>query len=281
MPGYNVWAPRFSPFGSTLQALVHHGKRHYQESSGVYKANKLHDISEPSKKARVDMPPRRSYRRPRYALKSRRNYKRRRSMRRVRPVPSLWPRQKLVKFSVVGTLSGTTGAGALDTYILKANSLNDPLNTIGAELPLGLDQWAAMYQKYVIVGSNIEVHWGIGTGQAVVGIALKQDGTALTSHEQYMEMPLSKWRLTSADHDLVIQNHSYKGKKYEKIRDWKDAEDYQASFTTSPGDPTTIRYYHLFVQDTNSTEASNYEFVVKITFYALLFDSIIPARSTL
>lgn len=284
MPGFNVFAPRSSPFGYMLSTGLHRSSEHYKDRLAVYKRNRLDDIQEPIPKRQKMANRRRSApSRRRYALKSRRTYRRRRAII-PRPVPSLWPRQKLVKFSVVGTAAGTSGAGSLVTVVCKANSLSDPLASIGAELPLGLDQWAAMYKQYVVVGSRIRVDFHNGAasgGSFVAGVALKGDATTLTNHEAYMELPRVRYGMVTTDLDHRSTHMTYSGKRFERIRSWKEAEDFHGSFTTVPGDPTEVRYYHIFLHDLNEAEAITYEVLVRIDFTVLLFDSIIPARSSL
>lgn len=287
MPGFNAWAPRYSPFGGMLQGVVHHSKRHYQEKSGVYKALELNDIDRPSKRTRVEMPGVRRYRRSsRAPLKSRRNYRRRRSLRRVpRPIPSLWPARQLVKFKATHVGKTTSTGSGLAAIIFKANDLNDPFGSAGAELPLGLDQWAAMYQQYVCVGSTItmHIHNVSSTGSVMAGILLTRESGFLNSASHYMEAPLVRYQMLSPDVDHTVIQHKYKGKKYEKIQNWKEADDFHGTLTTTPGSPNEIRYYHFWFQDTDvgSSETAAMDYAITIEFVCLLFDPVTPARSSL
>lgn len=212
----------------------------------------------------------------------RRRNRRRGVIRRSRAV-SLWPRKKLVKMRMVYTMASTTGAGTIQVYTIKANSLNDPTGTLTAQLPLGLDQWAAMYQQAIVVGGKIWVrmHSGSGTGSMMYGITLLNTATTLANHTYYMETPLTRSKMLSTDVDHSSVGMSFSAKKFFKVRKLMDAEDQHATFSTSPGDPTDLAYYHIWVQDTTAGEAQTWEAVVTQDFYVLLFDSIIPTRSSL
>lgn len=218
---------------------------------------------------------RRSYRRPR---RSTRRYR-----RNPRPARYLWEPFKLVKFSVVDphTFNGTTGA--IGTGIYKANSLNDPLGTTGANLPIGLDQWAALYSKYKVVSSMIRVtgHPTTVTGTGILGVHLTDDSSGLTEFEHYMELPHTKTRFLSADLDIGSVTKGYSAKKFWSFNSIKNEDEQEGTFSTTPGDPDKIAYYHVFVQDGNKTETVTIDLVVQMTFTVLLYDRIMPARSSL
>lgn len=216
-----------------------------------------------------------------------RNYRRKKTYYRKkgRKVATLWPQQKLVKFKVCQSYAPTAaGSTSADVIILKANDLNDPTGVAGASLPLGLDQWASMYSKYAVLGSKCTVQYHgetTNTGSTLVGINLLRDSTGLTQLEHYKEMPYGVDHLISPDNDRGRLNATYSLKKYDKIFKTKTAEDYHGSFTTTPGSPNEIRYWHLWYQDADKTQTCAMEFVITIEYIVLLFESITPSRSSL
>lgn len=212
-----------------------------------------------------------------------RNTRRRRLIRRSRAV-TLWPRQKLVKMVMSFGGQFTSGTGTINVTVVKANSLNDPTGSLTAQLPLGMDQWATMYQKYVVVGSKayVRAHNQTSTGSMLYGISLKNTNVSLTNWQYYCETPLTVSKMLTADVDHSGLGSSYNAKRFWKVRKFMDAEDQQATLDpASPTDPTDLAYYHLWAQDVNQTEAVTYEFVVNIEYYVLVFDPIIPSRSSL
>lgn len=298
----NVWISSgrlgFSPFANPLEGVVkHHFARQVQkgrdwmyENSLPGKRQKLDDTgaykSRPLTAPKTRMPYRRSsirYRRRR--ARPRRASRVRALVRRVpRPVPMMWPAYKLVRFRVAnrGSLSGASGV--IDVSLVKANSLSDPMGLLGGELPLGLDQWAAMYSKYCVVSSVLRVnaHATAATGGIAVGCCLAKDNSTLTDVEHYRERPGSIIKYLTSDMDKTYFSAHYNGKRYEKIKDWKTAEDYHAAFSATPADPTTSRYYQIFIQDLHSGggETATVDYMLSIDFTVLLFERIIPSRST-
>lgn len=252
-----------------LKSRLNHNLYYGKEDQGRYIA--------------YDMPYAKRARVQRY-IRRRKTYKSRRRGRGIsRPVPSLWPRTKLVKFRCVTSYAGTTGAGALVEVAMKANSLNDPFGTAGAQLPLGLDQWAGMYKKYAVVGSRCyaRMHAGTVTGSCMYGISLLRTNTALSDYEYHLEQPLVKAKMLTGDMDHSGLGISYGAKKFFKFPKFMDREDLHGTFTTSPGDPSELCYYVLWFQDTGKSEAVLLEGVITIEFTCLLFDQIVPTRSTL
>lgn len=217
----------------------------------------------------------------RYARRSRRT---RRKFYKKRPVGNLWPATKVVKFRLVLSREFGSGTGALAGIAYKANSLNDPTGTDSAQLPLGLDQWAGLYTKYKVLGSRIKIlaHPKTITGAGMIGLHLSSSNSLLTDHDHYRELPNTSMKMVSADIDLAKIQMNYSIHKYPfHIRNVKDADDQEGSFTTTPGDPTDLAYMHLFCQDSNKTEAIAYDVQIIQEFIVLLYDRTVPARSAL
>lgn len=302
MPQQNAWLgghAAFNPFGSQLQGVVKHSfakqlkraRDHLEEKSGVQKRVKLEDrwpykgeAAPPPAIQDVEMVGRRY---PARRGVKRRRTPRRRSFRRKRFPRELWPRQRLVrlKSSVSGSLYTSAGAwdGTNGFVAIKANSLNDPWAGESTALPLGTDQLAAMYQQYVIVGATIIIHAHASslTGAARIGLALKNTATSLASADHYAESPMSQVKIVSGDVDVIALSSRYKAKKFWQVRKFQDAEDLQAAFSTTPGDPTKLAYWHLWVQDLNANEACTFEYQAYIIYDILLSDPIVPSRSAL
>lgn len=239
---------------------------------------------EPSKKLKTGMPVR-SGARGRNALRRPRRTVRRRRYNRRTPVPMMWPRQKLVKFRqvVCSSFVAPAGGGTPGTAIFKANSLNDAFGTAGNQLPLGLDQWAAMYSRYTVVGSrlNVRIHASALTGGILVGVSQIDNSAALGSHEYYMEIPRTRSKLLTGDLDHTAIGINFSAKKKFKVNKFGTAENLQGTFSATPGDPTEVTYYHLWAQDINTADGATVEYVATLEFIVLLDESIVPSRSGL
>lgn len=218
-------------------------------------------------------------RRPR-TRRTRRKYYKRKSKR----ISNMWPATKVVKFRIaLSKETGTTG-GAINVIAFKMNSLNDPTSTESAQLPLGLDQWSALYTKYKVLGSRIKVlaHPTTITGAGMIGLHLATTATPLTDHDHYRELPNTSMKMVSPDIDLAQLQINYSIHKYPfHIRNVKDADDQEGTFSTSPGDPADICYCHFFTQDSNKTSTVTFDYQLVQEFVVLLYDRTMPSRSAL
>lgn len=224
------------------------------------------------------------YKKTKRSTKKRSYKKRRGTYRRKTRIPLGIPQSKVVRFRVVHSLGGLgSGTGALAQWLLKANSLNDPTQSLGAGLPLYLDQWAAMYSKYIVLGSKViyKPQRISSTGSVVCGIHLADNTTSLADHDYYREAKLSKSVVLTDQRPNATIVMKYSGKKFWKVRNIKDDSEQEATFSTTPGDPTDIAYFHLYNQDLSKSEAITVEATVIMEFIVLLTNPVIPTRSSL
>lgn len=204
--------------------------------------------------------------------------------RRARKLPPLaLPRSRLVRFRYVtsGQLSGATGTIA--TAMVKANDLNDPTGALSTALPLGLDQWAAQYQKYIVLGSKIIVRFNntANTGMVAVGIHLDDDTTALTSVNHYKELPMTKQAVLTTQKDFALVKMNYSGKRFWKLTNIKDDSEQEAAFSTTPGSPTDIAYFHIYCQDFYGGHTATVDYQIEHEFICLLSEPVTLAQSSL
>lgn len=207
--------------------------------------------------------------------------------RRLRRVSLQWPRFRLVKFKVVTQMAAqsTGGTGAISQYLVSANGLADPHGSAGGNLPLGLDQWAAMYKKYVVVASNhyVKVHNLSSTGAVCFGMTLRQpnESAVPASAEAALELPMTVSKILSPDLDHAGLGCTYKAKKYWHVRKFMDHENLHGALTTTPTDPTNKAYVSVWFEDVNRTQEFTLEGYLTSEYTCLLFDPITPSRSAL
>lgn len=239
----------------------------------VYSKNKI-------SAKRKAMPYKRYPRRPKRPFRGRR----RKYNRRKRRIPMGIPPSKIVKFKVVHSAGGFgSGSGALNQFTVKANDLNDPMSSLGAELPLYLDQWAAMYSKYIVLGSKItwKPYLVSSTGAVVTGVHLADNTTSLADHDYYKEAKLNKCRILSSERPQNTITMTYSAKKFWKLSNVKDDSEQEATFSTTPGSPTDIAYFHIYNQDLQKSETNAVEGTITLEFIVLLTNPITPTRSSL
>lgn len=299
----NVWLPRNSPFGSALTAVVHHGKRAYQDRSPVFKAVSAHDIDLPSKRARVSDSPNPFnqfgpvFPDPRFRIMPRRSYSRRRSVKRRRTpfrrfrrrvrarISTLAPRSKLVrcKASTLRT-NGGHAAGSLEMVPIQMNSVLDPFQGAGSGQPLGFDQWRALYEYGYVVGAKITAEFHNADSFAyVVGITPcheAQGTTSLAAYDYYKEMPGTKSMVLSPDVDKCILQSKIGLKKWLGVKDLVDTNEYRMNLNT-PSEPSKTTFFHVWSQpmDKTSTDTTGVQIVITVEYIVLLKSPIVPARS--
>lgn len=256
-------------------------QRRYEEREQSYKRARV----DPTPTAVADTPNMARRTRSRTLVRRRTKRSRRGRLRRVRRAVSLWPGSKLVKFRCVYPFSITTGAGTINNASCTLNSLNDPFGgAAGQELPLGLDQWAAMYSRYCIVGARVfvKVHNVSSTGAAAYGLTVLPgtDNTNYTSAAHYLEMPSTKSRILSPDMDHSGLGLAWSAKRHFRVSKLRDERNLHGTFSTTPGSPTNVATCKFWVQDVNSTEACTIEGYWTVEYICLLMDRIYPSRST-
>jgi len=209
---------------------------------------------------------------------------RRGRLRRVRRVPSLFPSSKLVRMRAVTAFSTSPDTpGTIKTHTIKWNSLSQPFGGLSNVLPLGCDQWAAMYRRYCVVGAKlfIKVHNVTSTGAVTYGLTPYAAGntTAATEAAGFLEMPGTRSRLLSPDMDHSGLAIGMSTKRYAHVRNLKDAHNLHGDLAAQPSAPTTELRAYFWHHDTNATETYTIEGFLTIEVVVLLLDRILPTRS--
>lgn len=174
--------------------------------------------------------------RPRYRRKGRRKM----TMQLTPPIPL----QKMVKLRYCECFNlDPVGAGAVATYVYRANSIFDPNYTGIGHQPLGHDEWETFYKKYRVLGSRLTVqaasNSALATGQCIVSVNTSFDPiSALVYNTTTMERTGSVWTILGAvgssnGSKRLIKNWSAK-KSFGK--DWND-DDTGATFGANPVKP--------------------------------------------
>lgn len=91
--------------------------------------------------------------------------------------------------------------GSSSAFIMRANDVYDPNVTGVGHQPTGFDQYMAMYNKFVVYDSKIKVvAYATDTEilDTVVGVAVMDSATTQSTTENYLEQPLTDWRVVPA-----------------------------------------------------------------------------------
>lgn len=289
MPQFNVWNPRNSPFGGILQGAIHHAskraKEAYQEKSNVYKRERLYGTGEyeaPRKRAKITMPVRRFNRSKRPPMRRRFKRRYRRYRRRNYPVKFL-PYERVVRAVVCKNTSLASTSGALARFSPRINDVTDPFGSGGAEQPLYFDQWAALYDKGIVLGAKLEV-WFENTGTTSVEVGLmklsvdESTGTSYNTYEYCIERG-TKHRMLSPEDDRGYLQLKASAKKQLHASNMKDNDQYEMDLGSQTA-PSTISYFNIWAQSVDKSTSNTVQCVIKVTYLILLKNRKVVDRST-
>lgn len=130
--------------------------------------------------------------------------------RRQKRIPLLIPKTRIVRLRAVTkqvlTVTGTDYQSAYTLY-MTANDLNDPFLTAGSRLPLGTDQWGALYQTYRVLWSKCTVRYAYEDIDFPMLAALAPVRAASTSALDAL------WKVPSETYQQIDQFREYTGTK--------------------------------------------------------------------
>lgn len=215
----------------------------------------------------------------------RRRFRRRPRRRLRKKIPrSLAPSSKVIKCQVVESFAPTYTSGNLTLYTVQGNSIDDPFGGQSGNQPLGYDQWKALYKKAKVLGCKVyyTVHNG-SSGAMVCGITpmpKNQSYTPLANFEHYVECPGTKHKVFSPDVDKGTIVSKRSTKRMLKLKDIKDEHNVEINLVDETA-PTDLYWFHVWSQPFDQTTAlTGVQILLKVEYIVLLYDYIVPARSS-
>lgn len=171
-------------------------------------------------------------------------FKRRRRYRRYRRIPrgpSGVPVNKPVRmrYCKEGYLAST--GGAFNHFVMSMNDIFDPEFAVGGHQPMGFDQMAAMYNRYLVLGSKITVSFydnaSTHNTPVLVGACMSDAATPpYTTTTGYIEAKRGQWRtITGGQRYATKLQCRYSPKRFWGLKDIKDnREKIGSGVTASP-----------------------------------------------
>jgi hypothetical protein len=190
--------------------------------------------------------------------------------------PRLHARLKYVTYA---TLSSGVTPG-LNVY--SANGLYDPDITGAGHQPRGFDQLIALYDQYVVVKSEIKVHFAATTAAAVGGIQLQSTSVAQSDYIDYAEQARCEFSIVPYVYTSggvpEPREHSmhFDAKEFMGIPDPVTATKLQGTVAANPTDQA---YYHVFLQHYDGSTAAATAALVEIIYDAVFFEPVPVASS--
>lgn len=165
-------------------------------------------------------------------------------------IPGLGPLQLGFPQSIITTMrycdliTISNSAATVDKYIYRANSIFDPNYTGGGHQPLWRDNYASIYNQYVVLGSKVTVKFQAETTDEswVVGILGDDDTSSPTNILTLMELNNSIWDVHGTSH----AGHTTLFLTYEPERDLgTNAKDDGYFATTNIGGDAPVQWYFI------------------------------------
>lgn len=214
--------------------------------------------------------PTRIYRKPANKRLPYRPYKKRYRKFRRMGIPSGMPSQRVAKLTYVNNTEIQSNLGVIGVLKYRANSLFDPDYTGVGHQPYGFDQWATLFNHYVVLGSKITFKVISSVPDSLspcyLGCYLSDDVVIpYTEAYQLMEAGKGSYRLMNpANNRPVMFGSKFSAKKFFNVTNVKDNYRLGAPVTDSPEEGAI---YNLWFQTGNGTTSTVYvsvrmEFIV-------------------
>lgn len=172
-----------------------------------------------------------------------------------------------------------------NSFDIKANSLYDPLYTLGGHQPNGYDQMMTLYNKWVVLSSTIKVRFlpgAITNHTALCGVRLSETGSSFpTGYVQALEMT-PKWDAIVNVADNGMKGYSYS--KYDARKEWKIKSPFDNNRLfgqiTTDLDEAECLYYSIWVAGIDdATEIGNIIVVYEVDYTVCFFEPKTTAPS--
>lgn len=166
-------------------------------------------------------------------------------------VPVNYPvRMRYCKEGYLGSTSGI-----LNSLAIGMNDIYDPEVAAGGHQPMGFDQMAAMYNRYIVIGSKLTVTFYDNAAShstpAVVGCCMSDDSVApYIVNTSYIEAKRGQWRtVTGGKRSATRVSCKYSPKKFWGLKDIKDNRQKIGAGTV--GSPEDKAYGLVWIQATD------------------------------
>lgn len=169
-------------------------------------------------------------------------------VRSVDPIP----RKFLTTLRYVDRVVLNAGLGTVANHLFRCASIFDPDETGVGHQPMGRDEIAQLYTKYLVVGAKIRVEFvptnvGPTTNNGICGIRVHTGSNIVSSQADMLETRQVKWRTygNTTSTNSVILNASYNPKRLFSVKDVVDDPDFGALLGSSPVRNPTFQIFSV------------------------------------
>lgn len=177
-----------------------------------------------------------------------------------------------------------TGGGYAELPI-GINNLFDPGNTASSVQPYLFDQWASLYENYLVYGFKWRIQGHIGstgvtsTSARQMGIAFTESSTSLSTSSKAMQQPYQQnvqWTVNTNEPKLRGYIECCKVIGLTRAQ-WDAQFDSYGAAVTAP--PTGIPYAHIWTYDPYGSADVQTNITIQTTYYVTFFNRQYPALS--
>lgn len=184
-----------------------------------------------------------------------------------------------LRFSLAGNLVQNAAPWTNDAQF-SLNSINSPNAT---HQPLAHDEWATFYNRYVVLGADVEISMVNTTSQSTpnsvhAAIVASNNSTAISAPSSAMEQWSGTKLLELGNGSTPISfKRSYNLRDLYGVNDETILSDarFQAGMAA---DPTEFAQLHIVTSKDGAT-AYNVAFTVNILYHVVFFDALQLAQS--
>lgn len=185
--------------------------------------------------------------------------------------PGCMPTSLVTKFTY--GYHGYTSGVALDTNIIRLNSLYDPDFSATGHQPAGFDNMAALYNRYRV--DKVEIRFwftSTSTTPSIITAVPNNDATAFVEANNAMEQPFARTFTVSQSQPYHFVQ-TYYPHRITGVPKTKYVSDdlYQAAKTTNPSEVITL---HFCNTDQTQAGSANTYINGKIILHATWYDPI-------
>lgn len=219
-------------------------------------------------------------RRPTFRRRSRKSGYSRKIFRRIpRSIPLGVQKYKFAKLSYCDLESASVNTASYQTWAYQS-SLYDPYVAVGGHQPMFFDQYAAMYQRYTVMGIAYEVQACTDSstnGPLIITVTPSGTGSAPTSISIARERAGTKESITSHGYQARIKGYISVAKML-GVDKRKLLTDDQYSALVS-ANPSQMAYLTLQAWNSSGTAAIAVYITMRLTYYCRFFDPTDPSQS--
>lgn len=180
----------------------------------------------------------------------------------------------MVKLPYCDQYTMTSTSGTVATQQFRQNGIFDPDVTYTGHQPRGFDEYATLYDRYVVYGVAVEVDV-VGVTSGVPGVLSLRGSpnSTLPSSDIYeaVENPRVKYIAISGSEGQNRGKLStyFSTKALAGVKDLGQERDYRSVVTTNP---TEQNYINICWQALNGSSTTACNAIIKLTYYVKFFD---------